>query len=85
MDSHKTPESLETLRRRKPMTQEELAADMGDVSVVTLRKIETGRARGLRPQTMRRIAAYFDRQPCDISEFRPFLALSEDEHCEDGD
>lgn len=70
---------------RKPMTQQELADAIGDVSVVTLRKIETGRCRALRPRTMRLIAGYFDRHPCDITEFRPFLALEDGAHCEDSD
>ena len=67
------------------MTQEELASAIGTVSVVTIRKIENGKCRGLRPQTMRTVAAFFDRYPCDIQEFRPFLALQDGAHCEDGD
>jgi DNA-binding XRE family transcriptional regulator len=85
LDGHKNPEPLGTLRARKPMTQEELAEAIGDISVVTIRKIETGRCRGLRPRTMRTVASFFDRYPCDITEFRPFLALEDGAHCEDGD
>ena len=85
MKTHKTPEPLETLRRRKPMTQHELAMAVG-FSVVTIRNIESGRAGdNLRPSTMRALATFFDREPCDITEFLPSLRLREGEHCEDGD
>lgn len=65
---------LEELRRRRPLTQAELA-EASLVSEATIRAIENGYARRLRPKTMRAIAAALEVAPADIDEFRESLGV----------
>jgi len=70
---------LEALRRRKPLTQRELAQEAG-VSEATIRAIENGQHIGrVRPRTMRAIAQVLQVQPVEIDEFRPSLGVSDEE------
>jgi transcriptional regulator with XRE-family HTH domain len=69
---------LSELRRRKPLTQAELAT-LTHVSEATIRAIENGyagRFRGLHPRTMRAIAAALEVEPDDVEEFRSSLGLT---------
>jgi transcriptional regulator with XRE-family HTH domain len=65
---------LETVRRRKPMTQRELAEAAG-VSESTIRAIEAGRSRRIHPRVMRAIAGALGVEPAAVAEFRPALGL----------
>jgi transcriptional regulator with XRE-family HTH domain len=69
------PLSLEQLRRRQPLTQKELALAAG-VSVGTVRGIEHGYYKSVRPRVIRAIAETLGVQPADVIEFRPSLGLS---------
>jgi transcriptional regulator with XRE-family HTH domain len=69
------PLSLEQWRRRRPWTQKELAESSG-VSVGTVRGIEHGYYKSVRPRVMRAIAGALNLQPADVLEFRPSLGLS---------
>ena len=69
------PLSLEQLRRRQPLTQKELAQAAG-VSVGTVRGIEHGYYKSVRPRVIRAIAETLGVQPADVIEFRPSLGLS---------
>ena len=71
------PLSLEQLRRRQPLTQKELAQAAG-VSVGTVRGIEHGYYKSVRPRVIRAIAETLGVQPADVIEFRPSLGLSAD-------
>jgi transcriptional regulator with XRE-family HTH domain len=73
-DALKIPLSLEHLRRRRPWTQKELAEAAG-VSVGTVRGIEHGYYKSVRPRVMRAIAGALGVQPADVAEFRPSLGL----------
>jgi transcriptional regulator with XRE-family HTH domain len=68
------PLPLEQWRRRQPRTQKELAEAAG-VSVGTVRGIEHGYYKSVRPRVMRALASALDVQPADIVEFRPSLGL----------
>jgi transcriptional regulator with XRE-family HTH domain len=68
------PLPLEQWRRRRPWTQKELAESSG-VSVGTVRGIEHGYYKSVRPRVMRAIAGALDLQPADVLEFRPSLGL----------
>ena len=68
------PLPLEQWRRRQPRTQKELAEAAG-VSVGTVRGIEHGYYKSVRPRVMRSIASALDVQPADIVEFRSSLGL----------
>jgi DNA-binding Xre family transcriptional regulator len=57
------------------MTQRELAEAAG-VSEATIRVIEGGRAKTLRPRTMRAIAEVLGVQPADVDEFATSLRPS---------
>ena len=61
-------------RRRMPWTQRELA-EIAGVSVGTIRSIEQGARRTLRPRTMRSIAAALGVPPGEVAEFRAALGL----------
>ncbi len=70
--------TLEALRRRRPLTQRELAHQAG-VSEATIRAIENGQHLGrLRPRTMRAIAQALGVEPIDIAEFRASLGVDTD-------
>jgi transcriptional regulator with XRE-family HTH domain len=71
------PLPLEQLRRRQPLTQKELALAAG-VSVGTVRGIEHGYYKSVRPRVIRAIAEALGVQPADVVEFRPSLGLSAD-------
>jgi transcriptional regulator with XRE-family HTH domain len=71
------PLPLEQLRRRQPLTQKELALAAG-VSVGTVRGIEHGYYKSVRPRVIRAIAETLGVQPADVVEFRPSLGLSAD-------
>ncbi|MBI4491921.1 MAG: helix-turn-helix domain-containing protein [Chloroflexi bacterium] len=64
--------SLEELRRKKPMTQRELA-DAAGVSENTIWLIENRRHGKLRPRVMRAIASALGVGPSDVDEFLPSL------------
>ncbi|MGH2367659.1 MAG: helix-turn-helix domain-containing protein [Chloroflexota bacterium] len=68
------PALLEQLRRRKPWTQKELAEAAG-VSIGTVRGIEHGYYKTVRPRVMRSIAAALGVEPAQIAEFRVSLGL----------
>jgi transcriptional regulator with XRE-family HTH domain len=68
------PLTLEHLRRRRPWTQKELAEAAG-VSVGTVRGIEHGYYKSVRPRVMRAVAGALGVQPSDVVEFRPSLGL----------
>ena len=71
--------TLEALRRRKPLTQRELAQAAG-VSEATIRAIENGQHTGrLRPRTMRALAQVLGVRPIDVVEFRSSLGVLPDE------
>jgi transcriptional regulator with XRE-family HTH domain len=65
---------LEQWRRRRPWTQKELAESAG-VSVGTVRGIEHGYYKSVRPRVIRAIAGALGLQPAEIVEFRPSLGL----------
>jgi transcriptional regulator with XRE-family HTH domain len=69
------PLPLEQLRRRQPLTQKELAQAAG-VSVGTVRGIEHGYYKSVRPRVIRAIAETLGVRPADVLEFRPSLGLS---------
>jgi transcriptional regulator with XRE-family HTH domain len=68
------PAHLEQLRRRKPWTQKELAEAAG-VSIGTVRGIEHGYYKTVRPRVIRAISAALGVEPAAIIEFRPSLGL----------
>jgi transcriptional regulator with XRE-family HTH domain len=61
--------SLEILRRRRLLTQAELAKAAG-VGVSTIYLIENGKRHSLRPRVMRAIARTLEVDPFEIDEFR---------------
>jgi transcriptional regulator with XRE-family HTH domain len=65
---------LAWLRRRVPWTQGELAAAAG-VSVGTVRGIEHGHSKTVRPRVIRALAAALGVAPAQVAEFRPSLGL----------
>ena len=62
------------LRCRGPWTQAELAAAAG-VSAGTVRGIEHGYYRTVRPRVIRALAAALGVAPAAVAEFRPSLGL----------
>ena len=75
------PLALEQWRRRRPWTQKELSAAAG-VSVGTVRGIEHGYYKSVRPRVMRAIAEALGIAPAAVLEFRPSLGLDPED--EDG-
>jgi transcriptional regulator with XRE-family HTH domain len=65
---------LAALRRRAPWTQRELAAAAG-VAVSTVRAIERGAYKTVRPRVIRALAATLGVEPAAVVEFRPSLGL----------
>jgi transcriptional regulator with XRE-family HTH domain len=65
---------LEPLRRRRGMSQFDLAAAAG-VSISTIYKLEHGRAERVRPKNARLIAEALGVAPEEIDELRPTLGL----------
>jgi transcriptional regulator with XRE-family HTH domain len=65
---------LEQLRRRRGMSQFDLAATAG-VSISTIYKLEHGRAERVRPKNARLIAEALSVAPEDVDELRPTLGL----------
>ena len=61
-------------RRRGPWTQAELAAAAG-VAVGTVRGIEHGAYKTVRPRVIRALAAALGVAPAAVAEFRPSLDL----------
>ncbi len=68
------PLALEQWRHRRPWTQKELAEAAG-VSIGTVRGIEHGYYKTVRPRVIRAIAAALDVQPAEVVEFRVSLGL----------
>jgi len=68
------PLPLARWRRRKPWTQKELAVAAG-VAVGTVRGIEHGYYKTVRPRVMRAIAAALEVEPAGVVEFRDSLGL----------
>lgn len=66
--------ALEQWRHRRPWTQKELAEAAG-VSIGTVRGIEHGYYKTVRPRVIRAIAAALDLQPAEVVEFRASLGL----------
>lgn len=66
--------ALEQWRHRRPWTQKELAEAAG-VSIGTVRGIEHGYYKTVRPRVIRAIAAALDVQPAEVAEFRASLGL----------
>jgi transcriptional regulator with XRE-family HTH domain len=66
--------SLAALRRRVPWTQRELAEAAG-VAVSTVRAIERGAYKSVRPRVIRALAATLGVEPAAVAEFRPSLGL----------
>ncbi len=66
--------ALEQWRRRKPWTQKELAEAAG-ISIGTVRGIEHGYYKTVRPRVIRAIAAALVVQPAEVVEFRASLGL----------
>jgi transcriptional regulator with XRE-family HTH domain len=66
--------SLAAFRRRVPWTQRELATAAG-VAVSTVRAIERGAYKSVRPRVIRALAATLRVDPALVTEFRPSLGL----------
>jgi transcriptional regulator with XRE-family HTH domain len=66
--------SLAALRRRIPLTQRELASAAA-VAVSTVRAIERGAYKTVRPRVIRALAATLGVEPAAVAEFRPSLGL----------
>jgi transcriptional regulator with XRE-family HTH domain len=65
---------LEDLRRRRAMSQFDLASAAG-VSISTIYKLEHGRAERVRPKSARAIAEALGVTPEEVDELRPTLGL----------
>lgn len=72
-----TMPKMELLRRRRMLTQHELAAESG-VSQGTIARIESGARVGVRFKTMKALADALGVQPAEVDEFRPRLGLNGD-------
>ena len=70
--------TLDEMLHRRRMTLTELSAHVG-ITLANLSILKTGKARGLRFQTLAAICAALDCQPGDILRFDPTIAEIEDE------
>lgn len=61
--------NLDVMMARRKMSLNELSRQVG-ISVVNLSVLKTGKARGVRFETLNRICDVLDCQPGDILEFR---------------
>ncbi|MBP6505589.1 MAG: helix-turn-helix transcriptional regulator [Rhodoferax sp.] len=70
--------TLDEMLHRRRMTLTELSAHVG-ITLANLSILKTGKARGLRFQTLAAICAALDCQPGDILRYDPTVAETEDE------